>query len=396
MVRRGFGARGSAVLLAVGLSWLAPQTRPAEPFVPIGVWYDGTDDLRTIRSVGFNSITASVAWSAAEPQRGTYHLDTLERSLSAADVPGVKVIVQLETESPPPWLLRSRGGYCFGRADDRAALSAFVNAVTALAARHQSFHAIDVGSGPAPETQRCPAGPGVGAAVPEQLKLLVEATTARGQKPVTSHPRPSGLAAAHAASDTDAWWRHDLLDHNATAMYPKPSQGVRWPPAQLGAALDLVRSASREKGWTLAELQAGPGGGGVTPQDVRVWSWMAVSRGARAISYFAWNPRERRDAMLGSDGAITGRARAAADFAAVVTSNPALFQPLRPRRATVAILSATPSSDSNYRRLFARNIQADFIHLDDVISGQISRYAVVLAESRVKLDAPIAAALGLY
>ena len=387
--------RGSAALLVVGLSWLVPQTRPADPFVPVGVWYDGTDDLRTIRSLGFNSITASVAWPAAEPQRGTYHLDTLERSLSAADGHGVKVIVQVEAESPPSWLVRSRGGYCFGRADDRADLSAFVNAVTVLAARHQSFHAIDVGSGPAPQTQRCPAGSSVGAVVPEQLKLLVEATTARGQKPVTSHARPR-LAAAHVASDTDAWWRNDLVDHNATAMHPKPSQGVGWPPARLGAALDLVRSASRDKGWTLAELQAGPGGGGVTPQDVRVWSWMALSRGARALSYYAWKPGERSDAMLGSDGAITGRARAAADIAAVVTSNPALFQPMRPRRATVAILSAAPSSDSNYRRLFARNIPADFINLDDVISGQISRYAVVVAESRGKLDAPVAAALGLY
>jgi hypothetical protein len=390
-----FGARGSATLLVGGLAWLAPQARPAEPFVPIGVWYDGTEDLITIRSLGFSSITSSVAWPAAEPQRATYHLDALERTLSAADTHGVKVIVQVEAESVPPWLEGRRGGYCFGTADDRAALSAFVNAVTTLAARHKSFHAIDVGSGPAPYTQRCRAGP-VGTAMREQLKLLVEAATARGQKPVTSHSRPPRRLSAFAASDTDAWWRTDLVDHDATSMYPKPSQGAGWPPARLGAALDLVRSASREKGWTLAELQTGSTGGRVTAQDVRVWSWMALSRGARAIGYYAWNSRERGDAMIGSDGAISTRARAAADVAAVVTSNPALFQPLRPRRATVAILSPVPASDSNYQRLFARNIQTDFIHPDDVISGQISRYAVVVAESTRGLHAGVADALRLY
>lgn len=391
----GFGARGSLTLLVVGLSWLAPQMRPAEPFVPIGVWYNGTDDFKTIRSLGFNSITTSVAWPAAEPQRGIYDLDALERSLNAADAHGVKVVVQVETESSPPWLVRSRGGYCFGRADDRADLSVFVNAVTALAARHTSFHAIDVGSGPAPHTQRCPAAPSLSAAVREQLELLVGATTARGQKPVTSHSRPPRLAAAVAASDTNAWWRNDLVDHNAAAMHPKPSEGGAWPPARLGAALDLIRSASREKGWTLAELQAGSGGGRVTPQDVRVWSWMALSRGARGISYYAWNPRDPVDAMIGSDGATTARVRAAADVAAVVTSNPSLFQPLRPRRAAVAILSAIPASDSSYQRLFGRNIQADFIHPDDVISGQISRYSVVVAESSGAPE-PLAAALRLY
>ncbi|MCA1562058.1 MAG: beta-galactosidase [Acidobacteria bacterium] len=392
--RRVRTSGAAAPLLVAWLSWLAPQTRPAEPFIPIGVWYDGTEDLLTIRSLGFNSITTSVAWPVAEPQRSTYQLDVLERTLSAADVHGVKVIVQVETESPPSWLIRRRGGYCFSTADDRTDLSGFVNAVTTVAARHKSFHAIDVGSGPPAYTKRCRAGP-AGTGMREQLELLVEAATARGQHPVTSHSRLSRQGSA-VASETDVWWRTALLDHAAAAIHPKLPEGDVMRPARLGAALDLIRSVSREKGWTLAELQAGPGGGRVTAQDVRVWSWMALSRGARAIGYYAWKPRDRREAMVGSDGAITTRARAAADVATVVTSNPALFQPLRPRRATVAILSASPASDSSYRQLFARNIQSDFIHPDDVISGQISRYAVVVAESTRGLQAPVADALRLY
>jgi hypothetical protein len=68
------------------------------------------------------------------------------------------------------------------------------------------------------------------------------------------------------------------------------------------------------------ELHVGPS---ATPQDLRVWGWTAMLRGARAIGYYAW-----RD-LVDERGVATARGKAAGDFAGIVSRNPALFAPLR-------------------------------------------------------------------
>ena len=120
-----------------------------------------------------------------------------------------------------------------------ARISAFVNAVTALSRRP---HILPCDRRRIRARAICATVRRGSAAwvlrVREQLKLLVEATTARGQKPVTSHPRPSRLAAADVASDMDAWWRNDLVDHNAAAMHPKAV-------ARCGVAAGAARCGTR-------------------------------------------------------------------------------------------------------------------------------------------------------
>lgn len=74
-----------------------------------------------------------------------------------------------------------------------------------------------------------------------------------------------------------------------------------------------------------AQLHVDPG---ATPADLRLWGWTALLRGARAVAYYAW-----RD-LAESDGALTARGRAAAEFAGILSRNPALFAPLRPRATT--------------------------------------------------------------
>jgi hypothetical protein len=74
-----------------------------------------------------------------------------------------------------------------------------------------------------------------------------------------------------------------------------------------------------------AELHADPA---ATASDLRLWGWTALLRGARAIAYYAW-----RD-LVESETALTARGRAAAEFAGVLSRNPALFAPLRPRATT--------------------------------------------------------------
>ena len=99
----------------------------------------------------------------------------------------------------------------------------------------------------------------------------------------------------------------------------------------------------------MGELQAGQGATGVrvaapvTGADLRLWGWAAISRGVRAISYYAWYPmssgyESNGYGMIELDGTVTERAKIAGEFAGVVARNAALFAPMRPRPSRVAIL----------------------------------------------------------
>ncbi len=103
--------------------------------------------------------------------------------------------------------------------------------------------------------------------------------------------------------------------------------------------------------------------------------------------------------LVGPDGTISDRARAAGGIARVIGRNPALFAPLKPRPARVAIVydprspmdASSPmavSLSTVYRALFERNIQVDFIHLDEIAAGMVSRYAVVVVGSPSTLPQP--------
>lgn len=85
------------------------------------------------------------------------------------------------------------------------------------------------------------------------------------------------------------------------------------------AGLDVIGHLDR-----VGELHAGPS---ATARDLRVWGWTAMLRGARAIAYCSW-----RD-LADEHGVPNARGRAAGEFAGVVSRNPALFVPLRPRAA---------------------------------------------------------------
>jgi len=75
----------------------------------------------------------------------------------------------------------------------------------------------------------------------------------------------------------------------------------------------------------MADVQVGAA---ATAADLRLWGWTALLHGARAIAYHAW-----RD-LTDDGGIVTIRGKAAGAFAGVVTRNPALFVPLRPRSLT--------------------------------------------------------------
>jgi beta-galactosidase len=378
-------------------------------------------------------------------------------------------------------------GFCLDHAGVRADMVAFIGAVSAAAARHRSFYGIDVWSEPhlvnwvwfnTPiEFCYCPhtlarfrewmkgkyrsvaavngawyrtfasweeVNPPrfgtilsytdfidwktfIATKLEEDLKLKADASAPRGPRPVSSHSDAPAimLSPLSGFGNPDDWWMTRSVDHYGTSIYPKHAAAATpWSPVRLTSALDGIRSAARDKGWWMGELQAGQGATGVrvaapvTGADLRLWGWAAISRGARAISYYAWYPmssgyESNGYGMINLDGSLTDRAKIAGEFAGVVGRNAALFGPLRPRPSRVAILynrlsylvggnTVAPGTVVRnsmlgvYRALFEQNIQADFIHPDEVVAGLASKYDVVYLSYPVMLQGPVADALKAY
>src|SRR3954468_9212217 len=157
---------------AVGLfcAIVVHALQPAEPFVPIGVWYAGGTsrapmvsrnpapekevwrrDLAAIRSLGFNSIKTWVDWASSEPERGRYRFDALEQLLTLADESGLRVIVKIYTDAAPAW----RGSYLVG-----CCAGIVWQALTGLEFRPRSGVANQLAGIPRllPRPRRCPVG----------------------------------------------------------------------------------------------------------------------------------------------------------------------------------------------------------------------------------------------
>jgi beta-galactosidase len=261
----------------------------------------------------------------------------------------------------------------------------------------------------------------------EDLKTKADASGSRGPRPVSSHSDAPAimLSPLSGFGNPDDWWMTRSVDYYGTSIYPKHAAAATpWSPVRLTSALDGIRSAAGDRGWWIGELQAGQGATGVrvaspvTGADLRLWGWAAISRGARAISYYAWYPmssgyESNGYGMIELDGTITDRARIAGEFAGVVGRNASLFAPLQPHPSKVAILynrlsylvggnTVAPGTVVRnsmlgiYRALFEQNIQVDFIHPDDIVAGRASRYAAIYLSYPLMLQQPVAEALKAY
>jgi Beta-galactosidase/Beta-galactosidase trimerisation domain len=450
--------------------WLAaipaaqPASRRSEPFVPVAVSYPGPlardreraiDDLEAIRTLGFNSIRLAIEWADGEPARGKYRFDTLDEMLTLAGQSGLKVMLQLSTASVPAWVLerypdgrfvsetkavsRRTDRICLDHSGLRADVASFVAAATARAARHATstssfaWHSIDLGSELqdglclCPHTQRRfrdwlkattgsaePAAASASADAAtfvalerrDHLAALTDAAAARGIRVSTSAAdAPSVLrqltSRRRDRPGQDDWLMTTVVDHYGTLLPPQLVDGRGLAPPQLALALDGLRSAVRDKGW-LATTSA-------SAADERLLTWLAVSRGARGVTFGDWRASGARagPSLVGADGTISNRARAAGGLARVIGRNPALFAPLKPRAARVAIVydprspidgssPAAVSLSTFYRALFERNVQVDFIHLEEIAAGVVSRYVVVFVGSPSTLPTPAADALKAY
>jgi beta-galactosidase len=457
-------------LLLGALPAAQPMPRRPEPFVRVAVSYPSglsrdreraAADLEAIDALGFNSIRVPIDWADAEPARGQYRFAALDQTLELAGQAGLKVVLLLDTAALPAWVLRRYpdGRFipasrvdgqrperaCLDHPGVRADVEAYVGAATTRAARHPAWQAIDVGSElengfcVCPHTQRrfrdwlkakfgSVARPATRAASDraafvalerrDHLALVALATAARGGRVSSSSASaPSVLRQLidpmGEAPGQDDWLMTTVVGHFGTLVPPELTRVASLPPAQMAFALDGIRSASGDKGWLMTDRTVmGRTAPVPSAADLRLWTWEAVSRGARGVTYADWRASgpSAGGSLVGADGTMSDRARAAGGLARVIGRNPALFAPLRPRAAKVAIVydprpltdgsgptSAAPAFQlSFYRALFERNVQVDFIHLDEIAAGMARRYSVVSVGSKSTLPKPAIDALKAY
>lgn len=248
----------------------------------------------------------------------------------------------------------------------------------------------------------------------------------------TSHAASPNLFTSPLAGDgsPDDWIMNHQVDYYGTSFYPKHSFAVGRDVPWRGALLDFTASAAGGRGFWVGELQAGFGtvalnvSGTVTPEDLRVWAWSALARGAKAINYYAWYPMNSGYesggfGMIQLDGTITERSRAAGEVSRIVDRNQKLLLDARPVKAQVAIVYnplsymvggrqrasyggpqgevATMERDSMlgmHRAMFPTNVPVDFIHINE-LQG-IGQYKLVLLPYPLMLPEKSATALKEY
>lgn len=235
----------------------------------------------------------------------------------------------------------------------------------------------------------------------------------------TSHAAGVGLFASphYWEGQSDDWRMAKEVDYYGTSFYPKHSAFVDRDPQWRAALLDFTRSfgyAQGRDGFYIGELQSGFGtiavnvSPTVTPEDLRMWTWSAIARGARGVCYYAWYPMSTGYesggfGMIRLDGTVTERAKTAGGIAARVNANMPTLLKAKPPKAEVAIIYnplahfvggrqrqaayggpqgevAGIERDSllgAYKAWFGTNVPLDFVHLEHVTTEQLRQYRLV-------------------
>lgn len=162
-----------------------PSAATPDNFFPVAVWYNGGKarapmlsaltpasaqqwgrDLDQIRAVGFNTVKCWVDWSSAEPAPGVFNFKNLNLVMKLAQQRGMRVIVQIYTDSAPNWVgqrypngrfvdrsgavitSQSAPGYCIDNAGVRAEIVRFIRALAHDANQYTALYGWDVWSEP--------------------------------------------------------------------------------------------------------------------------------------------------------------------------------------------------------------------------------------------------------
>jgi beta-galactosidase len=162
----------------------APATA-SSAFFPVAVWYGGGkarapmmssrdvksggqwgQDLDQIKATGFNTVKCWVDWATAESKPGVFDFENLNLLMELARQRGLRVIVQVYTDSAPDWVgdrypegrfvdrsgavitSQSAPGYCIDHAGVRAEMVKFLEALSRDANRFPALYGWDVWSEP--------------------------------------------------------------------------------------------------------------------------------------------------------------------------------------------------------------------------------------------------------
>jgi beta-galactosidase len=255
---------------------------------------------------------------------------------------------------------------------------------------------------------------------------------------VTSHAAGVGLFASphHWEGQSDDWTMAAQVDFYGTSFYPKHSAFVDRDVPWRAALLDFTRSFGfdqNRRGFYVGELQGGFGtialnvSPTVTPQDLRIWTWSALARGAKGINYYAWYPMSSGYESGGFglnhlDGTITERAREAGAIARVVDRNQKLFLAARPPKAEVAVVYnplahfvggrqraavyggpqgevVSIERDSwlgIHRALFPLNVPLNYVHIEHISPESLRPYKLVYFPYPLMIPERSAAILRAY
>ena len=255
---------------------------------------------------------------------------------------------------------------------------------------------------------------------------------------VTSHAAGVGLFASphHWEGQPDDWKMAQKVDYYGTSFYPKHSAFVDRDVEWRGALLDFTRSfgyTGKGRGFYIGELQGGFGtialnvSPTVTPEDLRIWAWSALSRGAKGVNFYAWYPMNSGYesggfGLINLDGTTTERSREAGAVARVVDRNQKLFLNARPPAAEVAVVynplahfvggrqRATPYGGPQgevagierdsllgiHRALYWHNVPLDYVHINHMTAAGLRQYKLVYLPYPLMIPEAAAAVLRDY
>jgi beta-galactosidase len=246
---------------------------------------------------------------------------------------------------------------------------------------------------------------------------------------VTSHaPNPSPVfrTLADAMDASDDYLMKDAVDFFGTSFYPKLTSPDRdFPIERRALVMDMVRAVTGGRGFYVGELQAGYGvhgvivGNPITPSDLDLYTWGLISRGARAISYYAFYPMSTGYesggyGLINLDGTPTERSRRAGATARVISANADLLLESRPVQPEVAVVfnplvpllggeqaygdrrSMHRAVAGYHRMFFERNIPVDFPSARELTLDGLRGYKLVIVPYPILLTRAMADTLERY
>ena len=264
----------------------------------------------------------------------------------------------------------------------------------------------------------------------EDLKMRNDAVKAIDAEHVTSShaPNPSPLVRtlADPYDPTDDYVMKDSVDFFGTSFYPKlTAPEYNWKLGRRVLAMDLTNSMTAGRGFYVGELQSGYGvhgttiGTPVTSSDLELWTWGLISRGARAISYYAFYPMNAGYesggyGMINLDGTLTDRSRHAGEIAQRIQQNSDLLLQSHPQPAEVAIIfspltpllggydeensrTAIHQAVAGYHQMFFdRNLPVDVLSSRELSHDDLLRYRLIIVPYPLMLTAEEARVLKEY